>query len=353
MTDTPVRKKRKKNERKTARRNVTICAIAAFVIVAVTIAALVIFGGSAPSSAVIKIPANATTEQLHDSISKYLGDSYADKVTRLVKFRGTNIRQRHGAYLIEAGWSPLNAMRRITSGPQHPVTITINGFRLPESLQEKVAAKFDFSADSLAKVMADEKTMQKYGLTPSQSMALFFNDSYDFFWNASPETIIEKVGSHYLDVWNKERCDKASALGLTPADVMIIASITDEETNAKEEKGTIGRLYVNRLKSGMPLQADPTVRYAIGDFSIKRVTIPMTRTPNTYNTYMNKGLPPGPIRTTSVETVDAILNSQPHEFLYMCAKEDFSGRHSFAKTYAEHQQNARRYKRELDRRGIR
>ena len=352
MTDTTLRNNTNRKSKKTSGRSVTIYITLAVVIILIAIAGGILFSGSATSSAVIKVPSNASSEQLLDSLSKYLGDSYAAKVTRLVNFRGTNIRDRHGAYLIEAGWSPLTAMRRITSGPQHPVTITINGFRVPESLQEKVAAKFDFSADSLAKVMADVNTLGKYGLTPDQSMALFFNDSYDFFWNASPETIIEKVGSHYLDVWNKERCDKASALGLTPVDIMIIASITDEETNAKEEKGTIGRLYINRLKSGMPLQADPTVRYAIGDFSIKRVTIPMTRTPNPYNTYMNKGLPPGPIRTTSVETVDAILNSQPHDFLYMCAKEDFSGRHSFAKTYAEHQQNARRYKRELDRRGI-
>ncbi len=243
-------------------------------------------------------------------------------------------------------------MRRLTGGPQHPLTLTINGFRQRPLMQERVAARFDFSTDSLSGVMADASVMDRYGLTPEQSMALFFNDSYDFYWNASPASVVEKVGAHYLDVWNSGRKAKAEALGLSPAEVMTIASIVDEETNALEEKGTIGRLYVNRLRTGMPLQADPTVRFALGDFSIRRVTSAMTRTPHPYNTYVNKGLPPGPIRTTSVQTIDAILDSAPHDYLYMCAKADFSGRHAFAKTYAEHQVNARRYKRELDRRGI-
>lgn len=311
-----------------------------------------LLAGKSPSSALVKIPANATSVQLKDSLSKYLGDGYAAKVTRLVKMRGTDLTTRHGAYLIEAGWSPLTAMRRLTGGPQHPLTMTINGFRQRDVLQQKMAAKFDFSPDSIARVMADADVMDAYGLTPEQSLSLFLNDSYDFYWNVSPDAVVKKVGAHYLDVWNQSRRDKAAALGLSPADVMTLASIVDEETNAMEEKGTIGRLYINRLKIGMPLQADPTVRYAGGDFSVKRITSAMTKLDHPYNTYRNQGLPPGPIRTSSVETIDAILDSQPHDFIYMCAKEDFSGRHNFAKTYAEHEANARRYKRELDRRGI-
>lgn len=322
--------------------------------VAICLALLDVYflAGEAPSSAVIKIPRNATSEQLRDSLSKYLGKGYGAKVGRLVALRGTDLSTRHGSYLIEAGWSPLTAMRRLTGGVQNPVTITINGFRQRDVLVEKIAAKFDFTPDSLAAVLGDENLMGSYGLTPEQSMSLFLNDSYDFYWNASPESVVKKIGDHYLEVWNEQRRRKAESLGLTPAEVMTLASIVDEETNALEEKGTIGRLYINRLKIGMPLQADPTVRFAGGDFSIKRVTIAMTRMDHPYNTYARKGVPPGPIRTTSVETIDAILNSAPHDFLYMCAKEDFSGRHSFAKTFAEHQINARRYKRELDRRGI-
>ena len=351
MTNT--RQSRKKRSKPNIKRRYLIVVAVVFVVALCAVGGYVwLLAGKAPSSALIKIPANATSLQLKDSLSKYLGDGYAAKVTRLARMRGTDLATRHGAYLIEAGWSPLTAMRRLTGGPQHPLTMTINGFRQRQTLQEKVAAKFDFTPDSMAKVMADATVMDRYGLTAEQSMSLFLNDSYDFYWNVSPEAIVEKVGDHYLEVWNQSRRDKAAALGLTPADVMTLASIVDEETNAKEEKGTIGRLYINRLKTGMPLQADPTVRFAGGDFSVKRITSKMTKVDHPYNTYRNKGLPPGPIRTTSVETIDAILDSQPNDYIYMCAKEDFSGRHNFAKTYSEHEANARRYKRELDRRGI-
>lgn len=352
MTNTsrPAGKKRNTGQRK--RRWPIVVAIVAALAICGAAAGFWLLGGKAPSSALIRIPANASAEMLRDSIARYLGDSYAGKVTRLVKMRGTDLRMRHGAYLLEAGWSPLTSARRLTGGPQHPLTITINGFRQRSLLQDKVAARFDFTPDSLAKVMADEEVMGRYGLTPEQSMSLFLNDSFDFFWNVSPADVVTKVGAHYLDVWNDARRRKAEALGLTPAEVMTLASIVDEETNAMEEKGTIARLYINRLNIGMPLQADPTVRFAGGDFSVKRITSKMTKIDHPYNTYKNRGLPPGPIRTTSVATIDAILDSKPNEYVYMCAKEDFSGRHNFATTYAQHEANARRYKRELNRRGI-
>lgn len=346
---TGTRNKKNKNSNKL---KITLAVSLTLIVVCCILIWSFLIGGSAPSSALVKIPVNANSTQLRDTVAKYLGDGYAAKVSRLVSLRGTDLKQRHGAYLIEAGWSPFMAMRRLTGGPQYPLTVTINGFRLRSSLEDKVSAKFDFTPDSLSSALENANVLEKFGLTPEQSMSLFFNDSYDFFWSASPEYIVKKVGEHYLDVWNDARREKAATLGLTPADVMILASIVDEETNAKEEKGTIGRLYINRLKLGMPLQADPTVRFAGGDFSVKRITSKMTKIDHPYNTYKNRGLPPGPIRTTSVETVDAILDSEPNEFIYMCAKEDFSGRHNFARTYAEHEANARRYKRELDRRGI-
>ncbi len=331
-----------------------VLSIVGVVAIAVFSVMYFLLSGMAPSSAIVRIPAGASKMQLQDSISKYLGEGYAKKVTRLVSLRGTDLNSRHGAYLIEAGMSPFNAMRRLTSGPQEPLTITINGFRLLPVLEEKVAARFDFTSDSLAGVLSDQELLKEFGLTPEQALALFINDSYDFYWNASPEDVVKKVGAHYNDVWTSERKAKARALGLSPADVMILASIVDEESNKLDEKGTIGRLYINRLQRGMRLEADPTVRYAGGDFSVKRIVRPkeVDGPYNEYNTYLHPGLPPGPIRTTSVETIDAILDSKPHDYIFMCAKEDFSGYHSFASTYEEHKVNARRWKRELDRRGI-
>ena len=354
MTDNKKKSKKMSEaeiKQKRLKRIAAIVSAVCFIAVALLAAWTLLFSGMAPSSAIVRIPSNASKEQLHDSISRYLGSGYARKVSRLVGLRGTDLAARHGAYLIEAGMSPLTAMRRLTSGPQEPLTITVNGFRLLPVLEEKVAARFDFGKDSIASALADAGNLRDYGLTPDQALALFINDSYQFYWDASPEDIIKKVGAHYNEVWNQERIDKAKALGLTPAEIMIVASIVDEESNKLDEKGTIGRLYINRLHRGMRLEADPTVRYAGGDFTVKRVRNPR-EIESPYNTYLHQGLPPGPIRTTSVETIDAILDSAPHDYIFMCAKEDFSGYHNFASTYAEHQVNARRYKRELDRRGI-
>lgn len=333
------------------RRIAVILSVVCFLAVAGLATWSILFSGMAPSSAVIRIPSDASKEQLRDSVGKYLGEPFAKKVSRLVGLRGTDLNTRHGAYLIEAGMNPLDAMRRLTSGPQQPLTITINGFRLLPVLEEKVAGRFDFSADSIASALSNPDLLKAYDLVPEQALALFINDSYEFYWDASPEDVIKKIGAHYNDVWTSERKSKAQALGLTPADVMILASIVDEESNKLDEKGAIGRLYINRLNRGMRLEADPTVRYAGGDFTVKRIVRPK-EIESPYNTYLHQGLPPGPIRTTSVETIDAILDSAPHDYIFMCAKEDFSGYHNFAATYAEHQANARRYKRELDRRGI-
>ncbi|MDE6007603.1 MAG: endolytic transglycosylase MltG, partial [Muribaculaceae bacterium] len=212
--------------------------------------------------------------------------------------------------------------------------------------------RLDFSAEEFMETVADESLMEEYGLDPEQALSLFIDDSYQVYWSGTPRDLIKKVGAHYKEVWNEERRKKAEDLGLTPADVMTICSIVDEETNKIDEKGTVGRLYINRLQSGMKLQADPTVRYAVGDFTIKRVTGTHLKTESPFNTYLHAGVPPGPIRTTSVATIDAVLNSEPHDYIYMCAKEDFSGYHNFAATYSEHLDNARRYQKALDELGI-
>lgn len=306
----------------------------------------------AQEEAIVKIPRNASSHDVHDSIAKYLGKSYADKVLRVASLRHTDLPGRHGAYLIEKGLSPLRAERKISQGRQHPLTLTVNGFRTLPTLTERVARRFDFPADSLDALLSNPELMASYSLTPRQAIALFIDDSYELYWSASPAQVIKKIGDNYNKVWNEERRAKASALGLSPAEVMTICSIVDEETNKQDEKGKIGRLYINRIKAGMPLQADPTVRYALNDFTIRRVKAQHLQTDSPYNTYRIAGLPPGPIRTTGVATIDAVLNSTPSSHLYMCAKEDFSGYHNFASTYAEHLANARRYQKALDARGI-
>lgn len=305
------------------------------------------------SATMIRIPRDAKEETLRDTLEKYYDKSYADKTMTAFNLLGRKPSARFGAYEIPEGTSPAQAARTLSRGAQTPIRLTINGVRELDSFLPRVAAKFPFSLEELQNALYDEATLKKYGLTAAQAPALFLNDTYYVFWTASAREVVEKLGDNYNKVWSKENRAKAEALGLTPAEIMTIASITDEETQAQSEKGRIGRLYINRLKKGMKLQADPTVRYAIKDFTIRRVTNKHLQTESPYNTYRITGLPPGPIRTTSKATIEAILNSSPSEDLFMCAKEDFSGTHNFASTYEEHLQNAKRYQQALDERGIR
>lgn len=302
--------------------------------------------------AVIRIPRNATRQNVYDSISSQLGPEYAKRVIQLSKIRGTDFSKRAGSYQIPEGDNALAAMRRLTSGAQTPIRMTINGFRSLPLLEERISRKMEFPVDSLRAVLQDSVYMSQYGLKPEQALALFVDDTYEVYWTMNARETVDKIAENYKYIWNKSRTQLASELGLKPVDVMIIASIADQETNNEKEKGVVGRLYINRLHNNMKLQADPTVRFALNDFTIQRVTHNDLKVNSPYNTYLHKGLPPGPIRTTSYATIKSILNSQPHGYLYMCAKEDFSGTHNFATTYDEHLRNAARYQAALDMRGI-
>lgn len=342
----------KKSRRK---RNIVVGISLGLALVILIVLALFVpmFVKVAESDAFIKIPANASRQNVRDSVALYLGDSYAEFVMMAATLLRSDFSNRHGGYLIKEGMNPFSAARQLARGGQEPLTVTLKAIRTLPNLAKRVAGKLDFTPDSLLNVIKDPATLEEYGLTPEQAIALFVDDSYDFYWSASPEEFVDKIGDNYNNVWNHDRKVKAAILGLSPAEVMTLCSIVDEETNKVDEKGKIGRLYLNRIKKGIPLQADPTVKYALQDFSLRRIRGNHLKADSPYNTYRNKGLPPGPIRTTSVTTIDEVLNSQPSEDIYMCAKEDFSGYHNFASTYSEHQANARRYQQALNKRGIR
>lgn len=330
---------------------VTMWLVGAFLIATFILIVPMIVSGT-ERQAVVRIPRNATERNVEDSLRAAFGEDYAKKVMKLVKVRNIDFSKRHGAYLIEEGSSPLETSRKLGSGAQMPVKLTINGFRSLDALSGRVAAKLDLGRDSLVRQATDPMFLKRYGLNKEQALALFVNDTYEVYWSTPAKGVLEKIGAHYLNFWTPERIAKAADLGLTPAETMVLSTIVDEETNDMREKGRIGRLYVNRLQKGMKLQSDPTVRFALNDFTIKRVKGNHLKVNSPYNTYMVQGLPPGPIRTPSLRTVELILDSEPSEDLYMCAKEDFSGSHNFASTYAEHQANARRYQDALTQRGI-
>ena len=332
-------------------RNIVLWLIVAVGILAfVSLLPMMISG--ADREAIIRIPAKADEKILADTLTRYFGEDYSAKVIKLIKLRNIDLNSRHGAYLIPEGTSPFRTMRKLGRGAQIPVKLTLNGFRTLDLLTQRISNKIDCTKEELLKQFTDAEVLKEYGLTPDQALALFVDDTYEVYWSASPAEVMKKIGDNYQRVWNEERRRKAETLGLTPVQVSIIASIVDEETTKKDEKGRVGRLYINRLKQGMRLQADPTVRYALQDFTIKRVKGEHLKVDSPYNTYRVAGLPPGPIRTTGTETIDLILDSTPSDDLYMCAKEDFSGYHNFASTYGDHVQNALRYQHALDSRGI-
>ncbi|MCH5229653.1 MAG: endolytic transglycosylase MltG [Muribaculaceae bacterium] len=307
------------------------------------------FANKTDSSVVIKIPANATSEMVKDSLAKYYGDKFADKVIMISNLRGADLSKRNGAFRIDSGMSPYLAERHLRRGVQQPMVVVVNNARGIDALTQKVTKNLEMNPDSLKTYLASDEVLDQYGFTPQQVSALFFDDSYQFYWNASPKTIVNKIGENYIKIWNPQRLEKAKELGLTPAEVVTLASIVDEETNKSDEKPQVARLYLNRLKKGMKLQADPTVKFALNDFSLKRIRGEHLNVDSPYNTYKVEGLPPGPIRTVTVADIDAVLDAPQHDYLYMCAKDDFSGYHNFAKDYNTHMQNARKYQKALNR----
>lgn len=299
----------------------------------------------------VTVPHDATASQVRDSLDVRLGKSMGKRVYTLWRLMGGTPSKAHGSYLVTRGEMALKIARNLSRGRQTPVTVTFNNIRTMPQLADKMASMLDFSSEEFLE--ACRTVLPPMGFSDeSQYPAAFLPDSYEFYWTASAEDVVAKLAGHRNRFWTDERRDRARALGLSPVEVATVASIAEEETAKKDERPMVARLYLNRIDRGMKLQADPTVKYAIGDFSIRRITNSMLSTPSPYNTYVIKGLPPGPIRIADAATIDGVLNAPRHGYLYMCAREDFSGYHNFASDYAAHRANAARYRSELDRRGI-
>jgi UPF0755 protein len=201
-------------------------------------------------------------------------------------------------------------------------------------------------------MLHDPTYLAQFGLDTNTAMCAIVPDTYDFFWNSTADRAFRKIQKNYVRFWDETRRQEAKAQGLTPVKAMIVASIVDEETNMPGDKPKVASVYLNRLDKGMKLQADPTVRFALGDFTIKRVTGEMLQINSPYNTYINEGLPPGPICTPAPSSIDAVLTAPKTTYLYFCAKEDFTGYSNFASTYDEQVKNAKAYQQALDARGI-
>lgn len=320
--------------------------------VIISVGLVLLFTGGTPRQAVILVPVGANEQTVTDTLSKYYGKDYAVLLQRIASLTGMEIHARPGRYELAEGTNCLCAVWRMGRGRQSPVRLTYNNLRTRGDITRAIASRLWFSPEQFDSVLNDPVVMAQYGLTPENANALFLNNTFEVWWTDSPRAVVERIGNAYNKFWTDERKAKAQRLDLKPEQVIIIASIAEEESNHSSERGRIGRLYINRLKKNMRLQADPTVRFAVNDFTIRRVGRTMLDVQSPYNTYRVSGLPPGPIRTVEPATIDAILDSKPSDDLYMCAKADFSGLHSFTSDYAEHQRNALEYRRALDQRNI-
>lgn len=259
---------------------------------------------------------------------------------------------RTGRYAINPGEGVFTVFRKIKNGQQTPLSLTLPESRTMERLAGVLSKKLMLDSATIANSLTDSAFCARYGYDTATITALFVPNTYDVYWNIGMDKLMERMKKEYDTFWNTERKEKAKAMNMTPIEVATLASIIDEETANNGEKPMIAGMYYNRLKEGMPLQADPTIKFALKDFGLRRIYNKLLRTESPYNTYMNTGLPPGPIKIASVAGIDAVLNHVKHDYLYMCAKEDFSGTHNFAVTYKEHLQNAAKYTKALNERGI-
>ena len=248
-----------------------------------------------------------------------------------------------GKYEIKKGSSLLTIVRMLRNGQQTPVNLVITKLRTKEDFARLAGNKFESDSMEMIQLLNSNDSLEAFGKTSETAMTALLPDTYRFFWNTSSKKIYEKLVEEEKKFWNKERIQKASDLGLTPIQTYILASIVDEETNASAEKGTIASVYLNRINNKMPLQADPTIRFALNDFTIKRVYGDHLKVASPYNTYQNTGLPPGPICTPSKRTIDAVLAAPSTEYLYFVADSSFNGRHAFSVNYKEHMEKARAY----------
>ncbi|MDR1676516.1 MAG: endolytic transglycosylase MltG [Tannerella sp.] len=260
---------------------------------------------------------------------------------------------RTGCYAVEPGMNNRDLLNRLRRGHQERIRLTFNNIRTKEELAERLGAQLMTGGDKLAVLLDDEAFCDSMGFTLQTVPAMFIPNTYEVYWNISAVNLMQRMKREYLAFWTEARRDRAEKIGLSPVEVATLASIVEEESAATEEYPVIAGLYINRLHRGMPLQADPTLKYAVGDFTLRRILYRHRDVDSPYNTYLHEGLPPGPIRIPSITALDAVLNCTKHHYLYMCAKEDLSGKHHFSASLDEHNRHAARYQAALNRLGIR
>jgi len=293
------------------------------------------------------IPRGATFRAVQDTLYKY--DIVQDMVSFsfLAKLMNYTNAVKPGLYTIQPDMTNLTAVRLLRAGNQVPSKLTYSHARLVEELYEPVTRYLEIDSTAFKTALEEYILSNTDGFTRESIISMFIPNTYQVYYTISAENLVIKINREYYNYWNEDNLKKATEIGLTPLEVSTLASIVQAEARISEESKIIAGLYLNRLKQGIPLQADPTLVFAVGDFTLKRVLNEHKEVDSPYNTYKNKGLPPGPINMPTIHSLNAVLNYAHHDFIFMCAKEDFSGYHNFTASLREHNENARRYQRQL------
>lgn len=273
-----------------------------------------------------------------------------DQVAGLMKYKKKEVPS--GRYLLKRGMSNRGLIAKLRSGDQDAIDLTFNNVRTIADLAGLLSTQLETDSLTLLTSMLDEKTLQDLGLNKYSALTMYIPNTYDVFWNISPEKFITRMKDAADDFWSNDRLAKAKNKSLTKEEVYTLASIVEKESNNKEERPTVAGVYLNRLKIGDKLRADPTVVFAIGDFDLRRVLFEHLDVDSPYNTYKYAGLPPGPIYMPSTNSIDAVLNAEEHDYLFFCAKPGYNSEHAFAKTAEQHSENARIYHQWLEKEGI-
>ncbi len=294
------------------------------------------------------IPTGTTYEEMLQLIEKENIVSDFQSFQILAKYKKLSKNVNAGRYKIEKNLSINSLINKLKTGRQEPINLIFNNIRTKEQLSQRISEQLELDKTHLLNLLNDSSFLSQYKMNPTTILCIFIPNTYQFWWNTSETAFIERMYKEYTKFWNKERYARLDTIGLTAVESIILASIVQEENHRKNEQARIAGLYMNRLKKGMLLQADPTVKYALGDLTIKRLLFKDLEIDSPYNTYKYIGLPPGPIRIPEPSAIDAVLYYEKHDYLYMCAKEDFSGYHHFSISAIQHTNNARKYHRALN-----
>lgn len=294
-----------------------------------------------------------TQESILSSIIEADPDARTKGLTYILNHRKYNLNIHTGCYTVKSGATPKQVADMLSGGAQTPVRLTINSTRTLSQMVHSISSQLMVDSAAVASRLSDDKLLDSLGYTPATVFCMIIPNTYEVYWNISADALIKRLIKERDRFWNESRRNKAGAIGLSELEVMTLASIIEEETSKSDELPMVAGLYINRLNRKMLLQADPTVIFALGGERPKRVLKEHLEVDSPYNTYKYAGLPPAPIRFVNTRSIDAVLNYTKHNYLYMCAKEDFSGYHNFAVTLSQHNANARRYQRALNQAGIR